>query len=289
MARRPVSSPAPTPAQPPLALAVPRAEAARRIGDRIEIGKEWQEKLNTMRFGPERISCQHKAIEWDEYNEELLKRLFTNTSISDEYNTAVFAVMALDEAQVAENFRRTHALRIAKLESISARLDLYPEPSTEAEHIEPPGDSFDKSKVFIVHGHDDGSREGVARLLERLGLRPIILHEQANRGRTIITKFQEEASGAGFAVVLMTPDDVGGVSADKLKARARQNVVFELGFFIGKLGPDRVAALVKGDIEKPSDFDGVVYISLDDGYWKLRLAQELKAAGYEIDLNRAMG
>jgi predicted nucleotide-binding protein len=142
--------------------------------------------------------------------------------------------------------------------------------------------------VFVVHGHDEGPREAVARFLEKLGLQPVILHEQPNKGRTIITKFQEEAAEAGFAVVLMTPDDVGGVSEATLKARARQNVVFELGFFIGVLGPGRVAALVKGDIERPSDFDGVVYISLDSGAWKTDLGKELQAVGYDIDWNKVM-
>lgn len=146
-------------------------------------------------------------------------------------------------------------------------------------------------KVFIVHGHDDAARETVARFIEKLGFEAVILHERPNKGRTIITKFREEAAGVGFAIVLMTPDDVGGAApfvAGTLKPRARQNVVFELGFFIGELGPERVAALIKGDIERPSDFDGVVYISLDNGSWKAELTRELEVAGYAIDWNKAM-
>lgn len=149
----------------------------------------------------------------------------------------------------------------------------------------------DLSKVFIVHGHDGEARQTTARFIEQLGLEAIILHERPNKGRTIITKFREEAAGVGFAVVLMTPDDVGGPAsapADRLNPRARQNVVFELGFFIGELGADRVAALIKGSIERPSDFDGVVYISLDSGNWKAELGRELQAAGYNIDWNKVM-
>ena len=89
----------------------------------------------------------------------------------------------------------------------------------------------------------------------------------------------------------MTPDYVGCAvpsSPEKLHPRARQNVVFELGFFIGASRPERVAALFKGDIERPSDFDGVVYISLDDGNWRMGLSRELEAAGYPIDWNKAM-
>jgi predicted nucleotide-binding protein len=146
-------------------------------------------------------------------------------------------------------------------------------------------------KIFIVHGHDGAPKAEVARFIEKLGLEAVILHERPNKGRTLITKFQEEAGTVEFAVVLMTPDDLGkaAAAAADLNARARQNVVFELGFFIGKLGPARVAALVKGDVEKPSDFDGVVYISLDSGDWQKQLGQELQAAGYGIDWNVVMG
>jgi predicted nucleotide-binding protein len=146
------------------------------------------------------------------------------------------------------------------------------------------------SKVFLVHGHDDSARETTARFLERLKLEPIILHEQANEGRTIIEKV-EHYSEVVFAVVLLTPDDVGGLNVQnpELKPRARQNVILELGYFLGKLGRTRIAALLKDDVEKPSDYDGVVYISMDKaGAWKLQLARELKTAGLNIDLNDAV-
>jgi predicted nucleotide-binding protein len=118
---------------------------------------------------------------------------------------------------------------------------------------------------------------------------PCSNHERPNKGRTIITKFRKEAAGVGFAVVLMTPDDVGrAVEATDLGSRARQNVVFELGFFIGALGPEKVAAIVKGNIERPSDFDGVVYISYENEDWRMKLGQELQSAGYHIDWNKVM-
>ena len=117
----------------------------------------------------------------------------------------------------------------------------------------------------------------------------MVLHEQPNEGRTIIEKF-EDFTHVGFAVVLLTPDDTGRLQDDvgDFKPRARQNVIFEFGYFIGKLGRGRVCALVKGDVERPSDYDGVLYIPLDDsGGWEMRLIQELKSAGYDIDANRA--
>ncbi len=148
----------------------------------------------------------------------------------------------------------------------------------------------DLSRVFIVHGHDIAVRESVARFIsQKLGLEPIILSEQPNKGRTVITKFPETCSNVGFAIVLMTPDDLGkSRDSSELNARARQNVILELGFFIGALGLDRVAAVVKGNIEHPSDFDGVVYIAFDQDDWRTKLGQELQHAGYNIDWNSVM-
>ena len=143
-------------------------------------------------------------------------------------------------------------------------------------------------KIFIVHGHDDGARETVARFLERIGLEAIILHEQANQGRTIIEKVVAN-SDVGFAVVLLTPDDEGCVKGGTPEPRARQNVLLELGYFIGRLGRDKVCALKRGTLEIPSDFAGVVWETMDsNGGWKQALARELEAAGHSIDWNKVM-
>ena len=100
-------------------------------------------------------------------------------------------------------------------------------------------------KVFIVHGHDNEAKERVARFLEKLGLEPIILHEKASSGRTIIEKFETYSGDIAFAVVLLTPDDVGcaALSRENQKPRARQNVILELGYFLGRLGRVRICAL----------------------------------------------
>lgn len=146
------------------------------------------------------------------------------------------------------------------------------------------------NSVFLVHGHDEGAKHSVARFLERLGITPVILQEQINRGMTIIEKFEDLAERAGFAVVLMTPDDMGhpvGRTHESL-CRPRQNVVLELGYFVGRLGRSKTMVLTKGDVEMPSDVLGLVYESMDrNEAWKMRLAKELKAAGFHIDLNRA--
>jgi predicted nucleotide-binding protein len=143
-------------------------------------------------------------------------------------------------------------------------------------------------KVFIVHGHDDLAKITVARFIEQVGLNPIILHEQASSSKTIIEKI-ESYGAVGFAIVLYTPCDVGAKSGEEQNPRARQNVVFEHGYFIGRLGRSKVAALVKGKLETPNDISGVVYIDLDErGAWKMDVAKELREAGYSVDLSRAL-
>ena len=147
----------------------------------------------------------------------------------------------------------------------------------------------DTRKVFIVHGRDDALKNSVARFLSRLELEPIILHEQPNKGRTIIEKFIDH-SDVGFAVVLLTADDRGGLvraATDTYKPRARQNVILELGFFLGRLGRDRVAAIFDTDVEMPSDYSGVLFLPYDDaGTWQFPLAKEIRAAGIPIDFNK---
>ena len=146
------------------------------------------------------------------------------------------------------------------------------------------------NEVFVVHGTDEGAKDAVARLLTKLDLEPVVLHEQPNQGRTIIEKFEEYAQ-VGFAVVLLTPDDEGGSRGQSTdpQPRARQNVILELGFFLGKLGRRRTCALRKEDVEIPSDYDGVLYIPMDDqGAWELKLLRELKEGGFDVDANRLL-
>ena len=146
------------------------------------------------------------------------------------------------------------------------------------------------STVFVIHGRDDDTKNTVARFLEKLDLRPVILHEQPSLGRTIIEKFEDHAAPA-FAVALLTPDDVGAFERDRddLRPRARQNVVFEFGYLIGKIGREKVCAIVRGDVEIPSDCNGVIYIAMEEhDTWKLNLVQEIKAAGLDVDANRIL-
>lgn len=138
--------------------------------------------------------------------------------------------------------------------------------------------------IFIVHGHDNEAKMTVARFIENLGLRPIILQEHPSAGRSIIEQL-EAHSNVGYAIVLITPDDLGGVKTAprQRKPRARQNVIFELGYFVGHLGRHKVSILYKEDVEIPSDYHGVVYIPLDSyGGWQRALVHELRSAGIDV-------
>jgi len=138
--------------------------------------------------------------------------------------------------------------------------------------------------IFIIHGHDEGMKENLARVVEKLGLNPIILHEQEDKGRTIIEKFEYFASDVGYAIALLSPDDICIKNNVEIR-RARQNVVFELGYFTGLLGRNKTFALVCGseNIELMSDYQGIIYTTYDsEGARKLKLVKELKAAGYIV-------
>lgn len=185
-------------------------------------------------------------------------------------------------AQARADVAKAKPANVARLRSAIKLLNERISDSMPLETKSAPQKAAPSRRVFIVHGHDEAAKQSVARFLEQMNFQPIILHEQPNLGRTIIEKIEDNRD-VGFAVVLLTPDDEC-VTPDGNKRRARQNVILELGYFIGHLGRDRVAALKRGDLELPSDIIGVVYTDFDDrGAWKIDLAKELKGAGYAID------
>lgn len=183
---------------------------------------------------------------------------------------------AFDQARV-----RGVQQAIAVLEAAKVEVELsggVPEPTS--------GRASTGSSVFIVHGRDEARKHEVARFLARCTAQePVILHEQANEGRTVLEKFEDHASAAAYAVVIATPDDRGRAADESdERERARQNVIFELGFFFGALGRKKVALLYAEGVERPSDVEGLVRIELDDaGAWKMLLARELDAAGVGVD------
>jgi predicted nucleotide-binding protein len=272
-------------------LSIQREEARRRLQQRNDAAKEIP-LLDRIRTGEDLANAEELEKKWRAYNTDLLARMFTTDEYANEY-----APIRVLVHQPADNYndpslntfiwRLNESVRrqVAKLESIIERLELIDEASADQPEI---AASQQRSKVFVVHGHDEGAREGVARFLEKIGLEAMILREQPNQGRTIIEKFEACAREVGFVVVLLTADDPAA-EAENQMARARQNVIFELGYFVGSLGRGRACLLRKGDVEIPSDLYGVVYTEMDgaDG-WKLQLARELTAAGFKVDANKVL-
>ena len=179
--------------------------------------------------------------------------------------------------------------KIKMLDSCIEVLEIEAAHSSGAVTTENRPEKIQSRDVFVVHGSDDGTKETVARFLSQLKLNPIILHERADKSRTIIEKFEQEHRSASFAVVLMTPDDLGQKKGEtSSKPRARQNVILELGFFLGKLGREKVFVLYDPSVEMPYDYSGVLYTKLNDENWKLKLVKELKGAGIDVDANFAL-
>lgn len=162
--------------------------------------------------------------------------------------------------------------------------------TSEPNSTKPDEKVMNKKQVFVVHGHDNLAKLEVSSFIKDLDFEPIILHEQASGGDTIIEKI-ENHSNVGFGVVLYTPCDLGAKNEENFKPspRARQNVVFEHGYLIGKLKRGNVCALVKGQVETPNDISGVVYVNLDEHRaWKIALSKELRKAGYDVDMNKVL-
>ena len=189
-----------------------------------------------------------------------------------------------------QEFKEKLNNKLTNLRQLVAKIDLMKSEvpdQTISDKVSKVNSSETNNDIFIVHGHNNEVKINVARTLEKLGLNPIILHEQANAGKTIIEKF-EEHSNVGFAIILLTDDDLGKAKKDEnLNHRARQNVILEMGYFIGKLGRDRVCPLYTNGVELPSDLYGLLYTEIDSAEnWKIKIAKELKAAGYKIDVNK---
>jgi predicted nucleotide-binding protein len=288
-------------------LSVPLAEARDRINTQIAKGKQILTQPTTNDTEVKLMEENYKK--WNDFNGELLRFLFSgHTRILKDYEWhALVPFQSGGGIMETIRFNRERTRRaIAALESLEQKLDLIPERQSRQTTIGSPGlpDLSDSqtgyratpvsnaNKIFIVHGHDSGLKETVARFVSQLSLEPVILHEKPNEGNTIIEKFERHSRDVGFAIALLTPDDKGGAAVSDpatYNLRARQNVILELGYFIGALGRRKVCALYSQGVELPSDMDGLLYIPIDevDG-WRLKLAREIKASGTDVDLNKAM-
>ena len=260
--------------------------------ERLQKAKSEIAKLKELpRFSPDFKKWKRNcvvAIEKTFVGEEHNVEEFKNISYSP-----MMAFAGMSDSVYQRNYLEGLDSADSMLESMIEEIEEYwvKEDDVQAKSRSAKDDLKSKEKVFVVHGRDEGPKHSVARFLTELGLIPVILDEQSDQGRTIIDKFEDEARDVEYAVVILTPDDEGRLSNRDagLSARARQNVIFELGFFAGAFGRKSVCAIVKGDLERPSDYDGVVYIPYDETEgWKMRLLRELKAAGFDVDANRVV-
>jgi predicted nucleotide-binding protein len=276
-----------------------KAEAISRLEKRIADLSSFKPSEMNPEGGDSRVTTLEQAIE------RTLDHIFgTDTVERKRYAGAhhldrtVMVMMIMDgmplpdhRSGLEEGKQAAISILTGVIAGFREDLDEFPELAA-TRHFEPsPSErpSIPTSrKIFVVHGHDDGAREAVARFLYQIGFEPIILHEQANRGGTVIEKVEAHGD-VGFAIVLLTPDDQGCKNGSGLQPRARQNVILELGYFLGRLGRSRVCALKRGELEIPSDFGGVIYEQFDNGGgWKQAIGRELQAVGFHIDWNKVM-
>lgn len=278
----------------PTQLIVGKDYFKEKINERIQAGEEiYNRQIQTR---PQLEEAKQNYYDWDDYNSELLKQSFNNEH--NEYKTDYDRVNSFygmflgggQQRNELQEFKEKLNNKLTNLRQLVAKIDLMKSEvpdQTISDKVSKVNSSETNNDIFIVHGHNNEVKINVARTLEKLGLNPIILHEQANAGKTIIEKF-EEHSNVGFAIILLTDDDLGKAKKDEnLNHRARQNVILEMGYFIGKLGRDRVCPLYTNGVELPSDLYGLLYTEIDSAEnWKIKIAKELKAAGYEIDVNK---
>ena len=266
---------------------MPAEQLDAEISDRLARGQELLDQpINNDLASLEQR--QDDYYTWSEYNETLLKRSFDSPKPATDYENHVGMGWPTDAPLPKrwEWLRGDISGKMRNLRSLQGQIGLFMlHPDLQTPAPPPPDPSVIGEDIFIVHGHDEKTKVSVARFLEKLlGRDPIILHEQADRGRTIIEKFEDHAARAACAIVLLTADDTGGPKGGEQHQRARQNVVLELGFFLGKLGRGRVVILYEPGVELPSDIQGVLYTELDGrGAWRNAVAQELDAAGLEIN------
>jgi len=277
----------------PTLLIVGKEYFKEALKSRVLIGEEILRRQIQTR---EQLDISKKEVsDWDDYNSELLKQSFNKEHNEYKYDyDQVNSFYGLYERgtnkSILQEFQEQLDYKLTNLKQLLAKVDLIKSEITDEKRTltstleNREGNSND---IFIVHGHNNEVKVMVARTLEKLGLNPIILHEQPNAGKTIIEKF-EEHSNVGFAIILLTDDDLGKLKKEEtLNARARQNVILELGYFIGKLGRNRVCPLYTRGVELPSDLYGLLYLEIDhSGHWMINLAKELRYAGYDIDVNK---
>ena len=236
----------------------------------IEKGTEIRNAISKNRSKAFSESLKEKASIWKNQCAFYVDSLKLNKFVLARFNTAVM------------NFGYNGRFNIDYIDDILAILKALPQeedlPSSNNGTAKPKS-----NEVFIVHGHNKNLRTEVKAVLYEMGLKPIILSEQANRGKTIIEKFEAKSSRVNYAIILMTADDTGKANLEiDYKPRARQNVILEMGYFMARIKRSNMFLLLEDDnIEIPSDISGVVHCSVNED-WKHKLAHELKECGYKV-------
>lgn len=231
----------------------------------------------------ELVRAQSDQGIWLKFGRETLLRIFSENHDANLFDTWMGAPYTMQrfDAEV-EAFKAEVQRHIDVLSALELRLPLIPEGHAETSPARPIGRSDPKNgKVFLVHGHDTALLTSVDNFVMKLGLSTIVLHEQPNKGSTVIEKF-ERYSDVSYAIVLLTADDIGAskLTPEQRRPRARQNALFELGYFRAALCQERVCVIADRGIELPSDLGGLVTVASDD--WKSDLRRELKDAGFTL-------
>ena len=255
--------------------------------------------------GPKYDETQYKSFvtafqQWKDYTAEIFKQAFDipNNEYHSGYVRRGQAMFFTGHDDWMKIYHDEINDKVSYIETFIQKIPLLPSAVEYETPVKEKLEKVDKKKVFIVHGHTDALKIEVARTIEQMGLKAIILQEQEDFGDTIIQKFENNASDIGFAIVLLMGDDLGVSKKDlerenkekgfkaEYNARARQNVIFEMGYFIGKLDRAHVVELLETGVEKPGDLDGTLYIPVDsEGMWKVKLAKRLKSVGYSVNLD----
>jgi predicted nucleotide-binding protein len=280
----------------PLRIAVPRSRAEQVIDRHAAEGSTLQADSDQVVTDEHYEEWNSKRQRWIKLTAQGLRSIYAGPEPAEEFSAAADPPLYVGGGSVADDFkwqRKEVDAGINTLASLRERLEYLEAPGDGSAVVESAEAVVQDRKIFVVHGHASEVKEAVSRLLEKTGAHDVvILHEQPSEGRTLIEKFEDHAQASDTAVILLTADDVGGAApeagaaAPSLSPRARQNVVFELGFFVGRLGRSRVVVLYEEGVELPSDFKGVVYISISDDSWRYKLLQELRSAGLTYDLNK---
>lgn len=263
-------------------------------------GSRQDDKVNYEESSKQAFMAAYKM--WDDFNKEIYQSSFEipNSTYFHEYEAQIWDHFYTHD--IVADYKKQIQRQITQMQSDINKIALI-----ECSAAEPKQSNREtieekplSKNIFIVHGHNEEMKQTVARIVTKLGLSPIILHEQPNDGKTIIEKFESNAESINFAIILLSADDLAASVRDisevkdeevhqHLEKRARQNVVFEMGYFAGKLGRSNVFFLLQEGVSKPGDLDGIVYTAYDAAHaWRFELVKELKSVGYKVSADMVL-